>query len=112
MRIKITSNSQGIQTVRVLGVLNAACLLANGGIIPSPEDIDDAGRRGIYWYRDGDQVHLCGVANNKWAFIESETETSCEIRFKYRYDRPELDWAGNVCRVMAASFEGVEIIQD
>ena len=112
MRIKITSNSPGIQTVRVLGVLNAACLLANGGIIPSPEDIDDACRRGIYWCRDGYTVHLCGVANNKWAFIGNETETSCEIRFKCHYDHPALDWAGNVCRVMAASFEGVEILED
>ena len=112
MKIRITSNSQGIQTVRVLGVLNAACMLANGGIIPSPEDIDEPRRRGIYWYRDGDQVHLYVVANNKWAFIESETETSCEIRFKYRYDRPALDLAGNVCRAMAASFEGVEILED
>ena len=112
MKIKITSNSPGIKTVRVLGVLNAACLLANGGIIPSPEDIDEPQRPGIYWHRDGNTVHLCGVANNKWAFIESETETSCEIRFKYWHDRPELDWAGNVCRVMAANFEGVEILED
>lgn len=112
MKIRITSNSPTVQKVRFRGVLNAACLLANGGILPSPEDIAAPKWRGIYWYRDEYTVHLCGVANNKWAFIESETETYCEIRFKYRDDRPELDWAGHVCRALAASFEGVEILED
>ena len=68
-------------------VLNLACVVAGHGNIPTPEEQANPDQYGRYWWREDSCYNLYSLNNDWWAKVESETETSMELYFLYRYDR-------------------------
>lgn len=89
--LKVTGRDTEELEIYKKRILNIACIVASGGIIPDEEDILSAKQKGRYWYHNTDhgnnRYDLFGVSNDWWAFIRDEGPTHIVLEFSYRYDR-------------------------
>ena len=87
MTIKVQHPSRGVFQRYLECALNTACVIAGHGNIPTPEEQANPDQYGRYWWREGSRYNLWSVTNDWWANVQSETETSMELSFSYRYDQ-------------------------
>ena len=102
MTIKIQHPNPEVFQQYLKGVLNLACAVAGHGRIPTLEERANPDHYGRYWWRGDSRYHLYSVTNNWWAKVQSETETSIELSFSYRYDRNRV--ADALCILLEKRF--------
>lgn len=111
MLLKITGRSPELFQENLTAVLNIATVFCQGGYIPTEQEQDDPEGHGRYWRREDQRFHLFPSANNHWAHVQEETETSIVLSFRYRYDRNGL--MDNLTNLLYLRFqENADLIQE
>lgn len=85
MQIKITTQTPAAFQHVFERTMNLACVASQFGHIPDDLERSDPPKRGRYWWREENKINLCSAANDYFAFMSNETETSATIRFFRRY---------------------------
>lgn len=85
MTITITHKNPEVFNEYLTSVLNIACVVAGHGNIPT--DIEQTiPQHGRYWWRDHNRFHLYSTANDWWANVRAESESSITLQFSKRHD--------------------------
>ena len=86
MNITIQHPNPEVFTEYLTSVLNIACVVAGHGNIPSDIEQESPERLGRYWWREGARFNLYSTANNWWANVHEESETSIKLSLQARND--------------------------
>lgn len=116
--IRTKDNSPENRNQAVTAALNIACVIENGGYIPTDLERANTKQYGRYWWFDderpttiqGKRAHLCSAGNNAFARVEYLNKDGwyyAEIAFAHKYNQK---FASACEAAICAAVRGTEII--
>ena len=112
MRIRITGRNAENLKENFDQFMNMATMICLKGHIPTPHEIENTERQGMWWCdRDGDgkSFSVIGSANNIWFHVRGKGEFFIEGDFTFRYDivgKKERV----ICNCLATFLDFVELV--